>query len=668
MNSHRRIWVVLVLVLTLVPSLPAADDIPLPPEAPPWLDAQSAHFRITSELPERETKQLALGFEALRAVMRNVRLDVSIERMNVEADDPFDIFIFRNDSSFGPFSSGAQFSGFFHHSRSGFKIAFSAQTEEPTKIVYHEMIHYLLSKNYPDVPVWLGEGLAEYYSTMSIEGNEARLGIRAHRQVSYLTGRHPFPSQELLKIGHDSAVFKDPSETERFYASSWLLVHFFLGGAPERKAQFGQFLALLEAGTPAEAAFQKAIPLSFAQLDREVAKYLWGLQAKYKFWKVTFEELKVPKQFSSRPLPYATTLGRLALLAQDIPDRGDLARQLIEASLSRDPRCPPALLAQGLARIRNGDKAEGGQLIATALEGVSDPWILNNAALNLLGAEGSRSTFGTPLTPLLAQARALLRRTIELNPGELQPLLRFADLSFSARADIQEARTILEKSSAPFAHQPSFLERKFSLTLADGDWPAAQQIIETALADPFPATHAWADATQKRHATLFAPSRFIIQTSSGESRELTTISPPGRSTEEINASLAEVQDCYLESTLSGWPATPAGEAARASIREANRLFRKKAIPDGLATLAALEARAPDSQVSAAISTVRLLWQREIHSWTIDTFNAAVTQANSQGLNGAVKLMEQVARLAIDPKIKEKAQALIEKWKKPRAQK
>lgn len=653
----------------------AAAEPKLPSESCPWLDAQTAHFRITSELPERETKQLALGFETLRAVMMYVRPDVKAQRMKVEAEAPFDIFIFRNERSFAPFSPGKGFAGFFQEGRGGYKIAFDSSAENPTQIVFHEMIHYMLHKTYRTLPTWLDEGLAQYYSTLVVQKNQALLGRPDPLWILGLKVRRTLPVQQLLDLGFDKPGAPHSVAVDQFYPTSWLLVHFFLGTTPERQAQFSEFLSLLQSGTPHLEAFRKAIPQSTDALDKDLAKYLSRLAKtrKFQYWQVDFAKLEVPDRFSARPLTYPTVLGRLALLAQDAPNHSEVTAGLIDASLSRDPRCAPALLAKGLDLVRSDQAAQGGALISAAMEGETDPWVLYNTAENLMAADKTTVlSSGTPLPPLLVQARAFYRRAIQLNIEDQKPLFRFAELSSSSKEDLLEALGLMEASIPKFADQFGLLEKRWRLTVQLLGPSAGLKVIESAEASPNPTAQAWAAQTRAIHERLHPvpptppPPSLPPQAPSLPSRFTSSPPPlpPGGNTGEIETSFTETQDSYLDSALSGLPETPRGKSVKASLREAHQLFKKKTVREALTILASLEQPNADPLEKAAISQIQTAWWPQISTWTIQAYNAAVTQANVQNRSGAVKLMEQVARLAIDPTIKEKAKALIEKWKKP----
>lgn len=674
---HRNQTSLFAFTLLLAIALPCrAGDSPLPAEGQPWLDARTAHFRFTSELPEQETKRLALGFETLRAVMRYVRPDVKEQKMKVEAEDPFDIFIFLNGKSFAPFSPGKGYAGFFLEGPGGYKIAFDSSEENPTQIVYHEMIHYMLHKTYRTLPTWLDEGLAQYYSTLVVQNNQALLGRPDPLWILGLKVRRTLQVQQLLDLGFEKPGAPHSVAVDQFYPTSWLLVHFFLGTTPERHAQFSEFLSLLQSGTPHMEAFRKAVPQSTAELDKELNKYLSWLAKtrKFQYWPVDFTRLEVPDRFSARPLAYPTVLGRLALLAQEAPNRSGLTAQLIEASLSRDPRCPPALLAKGLDLVRSEKATEGVALISAAMEGETDPWVLNNTAENLMAADKTTVlSSGTPLSPLLAQARALFRRVIQLNLEDQKPLFRFTELSITSREDLLEALGLIETAIPKFADQFGLFEKRWRLTVQLLGPDAGLKVIESAEASPNPTAKAWAaqtraiherlNSTRQRHQTLQPPPP---PPSSPEPPPTTTPQPPGGGVKAIATPPPDAQDSLLDSALSELPATPQSESIKASFREAHRLFKNKATRDALTILASLAQAHADPTVKTAISQYQTAWTAEIRAWTIKTYNDAVTQANVQNKSGAVKLMEQVARLAIDPTIKEKAKALVEKWKSPPA--
>jgi hypothetical protein len=105
----------------------------------------------------------------------------------------------------------------------------------------HEVAHGYLHASVPDIPLWIDEGLAEYF-----EVGRGRRGVnRIH--VEYLAGqlaigawRPNLPRLEQLTSASDM--------TQLEYAEAWLWVHYLLESAEGHPAVLIDYLAALRAG------------------------------------------------------------------------------------------------------------------------------------------------------------------------------------------------------------------------------------------------------------------------------------------------------------------------------------------------------------------------------------------------------------------------------------
>lgn len=122
-----------------------------------------------------------------------------------------------------------------------------------TDVVFHELTHAFLSRNFHSLPQWLNEGLAEFHATFDADWQKG-LSLIGRAPVGRLTSlrRGPFmPLKEVvLASSADIAKFwRLGNRIEMFYAESWALVHYLRIGRRENKpGAFGQFVTAIERG------------------------------------------------------------------------------------------------------------------------------------------------------------------------------------------------------------------------------------------------------------------------------------------------------------------------------------------------------------------------------------------------------------------------------------
>ena len=137
----------------------------LPARAETWVKVQSPHFTVISNGNEKDARNVAAGFEQIRAVfalaLPGLRTDSGAETIVIAMKDRS---TFTNlvpnekkqaDSIRGEFMKGWE---------KDYVIVRMDFPEYTRETVYHEYIHKLLGLNFTRLPIWLNEGLAEFFA------------------------------------------------------------------------------------------------------------------------------------------------------------------------------------------------------------------------------------------------------------------------------------------------------------------------------------------------------------------------------------------------------------------------------------------------------------------------------------------------------------------------
>jgi hypothetical protein len=121
-------------------------------------------------------------------------------------------------------------------------MVFAYRGEDFETDLRHECTHALLNASLPMVPLWLDEGLAEYF------------------EVPAADREHGNPHAKYIKIGahlgqvprlEDLEQIRDLSEMTRSrYRAAWAWVHFMLHGPPAVGEELRRYLADIHAMTP----------------------------------------------------------------------------------------------------------------------------------------------------------------------------------------------------------------------------------------------------------------------------------------------------------------------------------------------------------------------------------------------------------------------------------
>lgn len=106
--------------------------------------------------------------------------------------------------------------------------------------VRHESTHALLHAWLPSVPLWLDEGLAEYFEVARDE--------RAAKNPHHATTRALVRHGQLPRLEELEAIDKLDEMGRDEYRDAWAWVHFMLHGPREAHDELVRYLADLEAG------------------------------------------------------------------------------------------------------------------------------------------------------------------------------------------------------------------------------------------------------------------------------------------------------------------------------------------------------------------------------------------------------------------------------------
>ena len=376
---------------------------------PVWSRVDSAHFVVSGDARIGDVEAVAALLEVFREVFRRV-LPNARERSLLP---PF-VIVFGSRESFEPYKplmggKPAPVGGYVVREPLIPCVALMLDnTGESYRTVFHEYAHVLFDA--PRVPLWLSEGIADYYSTTTLHRDRQRvlIGGVVPPHVALLA-REFIPLPELLAMTRSAKIW-DSSAGRTFYAESWALVHYLIMGSSQGQARIARYLQLLESGTSETAAFESVFG-SVPAVESHLRRYIRG------GWAAPEEEI-LPQQVlverrPPRPMTNAeveATLGRLLFQLQ----RDQEAQSRLEHAIRLDPRLPEANAMLGLLRFRQNRLADA--VAPFDVANSSDPGnllVAHNLALAIL--ETSRSERD------LQRAHDALARVIDAN-GPAEPM------------------------------------------------------------------------------------------------------------------------------------------------------------------------------------------------------------------------------------------------------
>lgn len=232
--------------------------IPFPASSRRWIRIETDRFTIFSSVGKRTTRAVAADLEAMATRL------LATGRLFMLPRGRSRVFLFGNRGdvqSYFDVLRGARVNATgmtLRHPLGSTTLIDATARGGVTLTPRHELVHDLIHRESHAVPLWVEEGLAEYYSNNG-------LPIREH--LLRLRGRLPLPLPAMLTM----TAFAPRAGSLDFYAQSWAATYTLI-----RKDQ-DAFFALAEdlaAGTDPQAALQSRFGMTIQDLGTSMRKGL----------------------------------------------------------------------------------------------------------------------------------------------------------------------------------------------------------------------------------------------------------------------------------------------------------------------------------------------------------------------------------------------------------
>nr|WP_240454706.1 DUF1570 domain-containing protein [Caulobacter sp. 17J65-9] len=269
-------------------------------------------------------------------------------------------------------------------------------------------------------PAWVVEGWAEYFSTVDVHPDRIDIGRYSDGRVGSLFDTW-LPLKDML--GKSVWQLKDDEQRFRFYAQSWLLVH-YMQAKPERRAQLTAYLkAVGQDGEDPAAAMWRVTGQDAQSLEKSMRAYVDG---KFFFQRLTRKpHADVEVKVSALPASATDLLMEVQRMKRGV-DKDDRDRFVADvrkrAAKYEGDRF--AQLAQADAEIEYGARAVGEDILQRLLKANPD----DVEALRLMGESCLEAGEADPdrRAEFFAKARPYIARANKLVPDHYQTLYAYA--------------------------------------------------------------------------------------------------------------------------------------------------------------------------------------------------------------------------------------------------
>jgi tetratricopeptide (TPR) repeat protein len=416
-----------ILLLLLVAAPVWARD-----NGPTWIEVRTDHFLVVTDAGESEGRHVLDQFERMRWVYQKI-----FPRTNVDLVSPIVVIAVRNKKDFALLEpreylgkGKLDIAGYFLRAPEKNYIAMrlDVEGEHPYSTVYHEYTHLQLGTD--GMPLWLNEGLAEFFQNTEFKDKEVLLGEPSPDDLDYLRQSKLIPLDTLFRVDADSPYYHEEQKGSVFYAQSWALTHYlFTLDFNDKVDRIGNYLQLVN---------QHVDPVTAAQQAFGDLKKLQSTLDSYTN-RMMYNELKLssaaapidPKTVNVKPIsgPQADAF-RADLLAYD--GRSADAHTLLDAILKTEPNNVLAHETLGYIAFRNNHRDEAKKWYAQAVALDSHSYLAQYyfGALSLLDGTTNPAV------------EASLRSAIQLNPRFAPAYDALASLYGRRRENLDEAHML----------------------------------------------------------------------------------------------------------------------------------------------------------------------------------------------------------------------------------
>ena len=442
-----------------------------------WISVRSKHLLVVGNAGEKEIRQVATRLEQFRDAVSQVFPDPGLhERV------PTTIIVVKSDDSYRPFKTSENNAGYFQPGQDVNYITLSTEArgdQDSINIGFHEFTHLLVNTSIGQVPPWLNEGLAEFYSTLNF-GSDRKvfLGRPISRHVSFLRRNSLIPLRTLFQVDYKSPHYNESDKQSIFYAESWALMHYLMiHRSGQRASQMWKFLDLLRTNVPTEQAFQSSFGTTFEGLGNELRLYI-----QQDFYRVIESNVVMKSDTETRLTATAVSEAEAQAYLGDLLLHGNRseAEEFLRRALTLDPNLVLAHASLGMLLFRQDKLGEALVSLERAVKDDTTNYLAHYYYAYILSRQGESdlkpgSGFSSESA---AEARRELKKAILLRPDFPESYNLLAYINLVNSSEIEETIALLDRALGRLPGRIDFTYMLGQLYMFKDDYKKARLMLD----------------------------------------------------------------------------------------------------------------------------------------------------------------------------------------------
>jgi hypothetical protein len=380
-----------------------------------WIHMESANFQVYSGAGERDTRDTLRYFERVR--------DFFLQANNHAPEKPVPVYvvIFGSEKEYAPYRINQFATAYYRSGADRDYIVMSRPGEATAQIATHEYVHLLARHAGHHYPPWLGEGLAELYSTFQSLGDKVIVGALIPGRLQALNTEKWVPLATILAADQNSPYYNEKDKAGSLYNEGWALVH-MLQLTPEYGTKVLTAFSAIVSGTASVTALEQTYGKPLSAIEKDLQAYIRGNQFRALQYPVKLDQVK--DTFPASPASMFDV--KLALLnLGDRPGADQETQKKLEDLRQEDPKRPEPWA--GLAYL-----AWRQQKMPEAVEDFAQAYALGNHSSKLLWDYGRLAENGHA-----EDAIKVLTELLVVEPENIDARIELAGGHMNARRPVQ---------------------------------------------------------------------------------------------------------------------------------------------------------------------------------------------------------------------------------------
>jgi len=183
-----------------------------------WIRVSDGNISVYTQGDPAQAVPLIATFSQLRSALAQTGV------FHVDESATLKVIAFHYEKEFNQYRLNLGACAFFQQTRRGEYVVLQDLEPSHRNVSAHEFTHFLLAHVGVTLPLWLNEGLADFYSTFEIaqdiSGDKVTFGRPVVGRQAILRSYPWLPLDNLFRISTSSSYYSEPEQMALFYSES----------------------------------------------------------------------------------------------------------------------------------------------------------------------------------------------------------------------------------------------------------------------------------------------------------------------------------------------------------------------------------------------------------------------------------------------------------------